>query len=88
MIRDRIHLMALLRVLEVHIMGSDPEDSKVMSKYIKLRFNNIIAFEAWQRRQTLEILWKSAIQKTLHELKLASIYELQLRVPIDEFALE
>jgi len=42
--------MALLRVLEVHIMGSDPEDTKVMSKYIKLRFNNIIAFEAWQRR--------------------------------------
>ena len=75
-IRDRFALFSLLRVLEVHVMGADPADSSVMSKYVRLRFNNIIAFEAWKKRQTLEILWKSAIQKTLHELKIASIYEL------------
>lgn len=68
--------MALLRVLEVHVMGSKPDDTQVMNKYTRLRFNNIVAYEAWQKRQTLEILWKSAIQKTLHELKVASIYEL------------
>lgn len=81
-------MMALLRVLEVHVMGNKPDDTSVMNKYIRIRFNNIVAFEAWQKRQTLEILWKSAIQKTLHELKVASIYELQLWVPIDECALE
>jgi len=46
-IRDRIQLMALLRVLEIHVNGSDPKNEKVLSKYIKLRFNNIVAFEAW-----------------------------------------
>lgn len=49
-IRDRIHLMALLRILEVHVMGADPNDSKVLSKYARLRFNNIVAYEAWQKR--------------------------------------
>jgi hypothetical protein len=60
-IRDRFSLFALLKVLEVHIMGADPSDNSVMSKYVRLRFNNIVAFEAWKKRQTLEILWKSAI---------------------------
>ena len=63
-------------MLEVHICGADPNDPRVMSKYVRLRFNNIVAYEAWQKRQTLEILWKSANQKTLHELEIASIYEL------------
>lgn len=40
-------MMALLRVLEVHVMGNKPEDLNVMNKYIRLRFNNIVAFEAW-----------------------------------------
>jgi hypothetical protein len=30
------------------------------------------------------MLWKSAIQKTLHELKLAAVYELQLRIPSED----
>jgi hypothetical protein len=33
-------------------------------------------------------LIKSAIQKTLHELKYASVYDLQLRIPIEEVSLE
>jgi len=46
-IRDRVELFALLKVLEVHVMGADPRDPKILSKYIKLRFNNIVAYEAW-----------------------------------------
>ena len=46
-IRDRVHLMALLRVLEVHVMGVAPDDTRCLTKYTKIRFNNIVAYEAW-----------------------------------------
>ena len=46
-IRDRAEMFALLRVLEVHLMGASPNDPRVLEKYIKLRFNNIVAYEAW-----------------------------------------
>lgn len=36
-VKDRAEMFALLMVLEVHIMGAEP-DSKILSKYIKLRF--------------------------------------------------
>lgn len=48
-VKDRAEMFALLMVLEVHIIGAEP-DSKILSKYIKLRFQNIIAFEAWSKR--------------------------------------
>lgn len=69
-------LFALLRVLEVKINGADPLDNKILGRYIRIRFHQIVAFEAWQRRFSIEMLFKSAVQKTLHELKLAAFYEM------------
>lgn len=60
-VKDRISMYALLRVLEIKINGADPNDDKILGRYIKLRFLQIVAFEAWQKQYSLEMLFKSAV---------------------------
>lgn len=60
-VKDRISMYALLRVLEIKINGADPNDDKILGGYIKLRFLQIVAFEAWQKQYSLEMLFKSAV---------------------------
>jgi len=75
--------MAILRVLHIHIYGI-PEELKddsesVLSPYLWVKFKQKIAYSCWERHVSLKIIVFEAVQQTLHQLKMISMYEVQAK---------